>query len=94
MKDDWNVINKTITFLQQADIPLTREALVIMLDEGIVTQETKFTYYIIGKNVYEAFSQMEKHIPSNEIEYTLTKGLDSTIKNKLLLIWKNYNRNI
>lgn len=94
MKDDWNTINKTMAFLRQADIPLTREALVIMLDEGIVTQETKFTYYIIGKNVYEAFSQMEKHIPLNEIEYTLTKGLDSTIKNKLLLIWKNYNSNM
>jgi hypothetical protein len=79
-KDDYEIINKTMIFLEKINNPLSREAVVIMLDDGILTQETHFSNYVIAKNIYDAYS-----LDNNDnIKDVITKGLK---KDKQDLIW-------
>lgn len=50
--DDYEIINKTMEALKYMDIPLKRTALCVVIDTGITTQETKYTYYRVAVNTY------------------------------------------
>lgn len=57
MKDDYEIINKTMEALEALEVPLSRSALCIAIDDGITTQETYFTYYMLGVNIYHMLSE-------------------------------------
>lgn len=61
MKDDYNIINKTMEVLHQINIPLSRTAFIVMIDNGILTQETNFTYYLLALNIYKALQYKEQN---------------------------------
>ena len=86
MNNDWNVINKTMDFLKFVDNPLSREAVVIMIDEGILTQETKFINYIVAKNVYEALLNRNNKGEYKDEEF-LIRSLYPSEQKELLRAW-------
>lgn len=57
MNDDYGIINKTMEALDALEVPLNRSALCIAIDDGITTQETYFTYYMLGVNIYHMLSE-------------------------------------
>lgn len=43
--------NLLCSILKKSDIPLSRTAIFIMLEDGILTEETNLDYYLIARNL-------------------------------------------
>lgn len=44
------------SILKKSDIPLSRAAIFIMLDDGMLTEETSLDYYLVARNLYTLLS--------------------------------------
>lgn len=61
--------------LEQLNIKLSRAAVVIMLSDGMLTEEAPIEHYIVAKNVYEALHDkdnakeiLKQNLPQNTFE--------------------------
>lgn len=89
LNDDINYdyITLVMQVLNELNLPLKRSAVVVMLEDGILTQETKFQYYLAAKNVYDA---LVYHVSmQDKIHYILGRGLEDELKQKVWDVWDN-----
>jgi len=76
--------NIIMTVLQELQSPLSRAAVMIMLEDGMCTQEVKLREYVYAKNTAQALNVMKKD-PHNtsSITYYLKQNLKDDEYEKL-----------
>lgn len=82
MKENDNLLMK---ILRDMDISLSRAAVMIMLEDGMLTEERPFIEYICAKNINEALNS-----PDITPELILSRGLDKETSRRLIMA---YHRN-
>ena len=87
----YEIINAIMDVLKFGKIPLTRPAVCIMLNTGILTQETRYEYYRFAKNIYDYYTKLAvKAVNADEEKEEIIKAIPVEEKEKYFALWQEW----
>lgn len=75
--------------LRKLDISISRAAVMIMLETGMLTEERLYTDYATAKNLAEVLENRDKY-SREKTEYLLGRQLSPEQKAKVIEVWDEF----